>query len=182
LRNALIAAIVAAVVAAASSTAATIVVTSKNIKNGTIQTVDLSAKAKRALKGNRGPRGLRGLTGLPGSDGSAGPQGPPGPPGVQSLTPVGNSTTVASGSFGTVTATCPGGQSPVSGGFLFAGITTASNRVTPGWLVNGVNDLATPQELTAFAYCSPNITSAGETTPTRSDLGQFAEARRLASP
>jgi hypothetical protein len=179
MKNALIAAVVAAIVAAASSTAATIVVTSKNIKNGTIQTVDISAKAKRALKGNRGPRGFQGAPGATGATGATGPQGPPG---VQSLTPVGNSTTVAPGSFGTVTANCPGGQSPVSGGFLFAGITTASNRVTPGWLVNGVNDLATPQELTAFAYCSPNITSAAETTPTRGGLEQLAEARRLASP
>jgi hypothetical protein len=55
MKSALIAAVVAAVIAAASATAATIVVTSKNIKNGTIQTVDISAKAKRALKGNRGP-------------------------------------------------------------------------------------------------------------------------------
>jgi hypothetical protein len=54
MKDALIAAVVAAVVAAASGTAATIVVMS-NIKNGTIQMVDLSAKAKRALKGNRGP-------------------------------------------------------------------------------------------------------------------------------
>jgi hypothetical protein len=46
MRSAIIAAIVAAIVAAASGTAATIVVTSKNIKNGTIQTVDISAKAK----------------------------------------------------------------------------------------------------------------------------------------
>jgi hypothetical protein len=38
--------------------AATIVITSKNIKNGTIQTVDLSAQAKRAVKGNRGLRGF----------------------------------------------------------------------------------------------------------------------------
>jgi hypothetical protein len=159
MKSALIAAVVAAIVAAASGTAATIVVTSKNIKNGTIQSVDISAKAKRALRGNRGPRGFPGLAGPPGSDGSAGP------PGVQSLTPVGNSTTVAPSSFGTVTAHCPGGQSPVSGGFLFAGITTASLRVTTGWQVNGVNDLTTPQELTAFAYCSPNITSAAETTP-----------------
>ncbi len=34
----------------ASGTAATLVVTSKNIKNGTIQTVDLSAKAKRGIR------------------------------------------------------------------------------------------------------------------------------------
>ena len=78
MKNALIAAIVAAVVAAASSTAATIVVTSKNIKNGTIQTVDISANAKRALKGNRGPRGLAGAPGQQGAQGLAGAQGPAG--------------------------------------------------------------------------------------------------------
>jgi Collagen triple helix repeat (20 copies) len=101
MKNALIAAVVAAVVASASGTAATIVVTSKNIKNGTIQTVDISAKAKRALRGNRGPRGLQGLagvsgpqgpTGVPGPAGQAGaagpegPEGPQGPPGFDAAT------------------------------------------------------------------------------------------------
>jgi hypothetical protein len=81
MKNALVAAVVAAVVAAASGTAATIVVTSKNIKNGTIQTVDISAKAKRALKGNRGPQGPAGLPGPHGLAGAAGPQGPKGDPG-----------------------------------------------------------------------------------------------------
>jgi hypothetical protein len=52
-------------VAAASGTAATMIVTSKNIKNGTIQTVDISAKAKRALKGNRGFQGAPGAAGAP---------------------------------------------------------------------------------------------------------------------
>ena len=85
MKSALIAAVVAAIVAAASGTAATLVVTSKNIKNGTIQTVDISAKAKRALKGNRGPRGLRGAQGAqgaqgsPGAPGASGAQGPAGP-------------------------------------------------------------------------------------------------------
>lgn len=83
MKNALIAAVVAAVVAAASSTAATIVVTSKNIKNHTIQTVDLSTKAKRALKGNRGPRGPRGFAGVAGSPGPSGPIGPAGAAGPQ---------------------------------------------------------------------------------------------------
>ena len=83
MKNALIAAVVAAIVAAASGTAATIVVTSKNIKNGTIQTVDISAKAKRALKGNRGPRGLRGAQGAQGVPGSQGAPGTPGAPGAQ---------------------------------------------------------------------------------------------------
>ena len=83
LKNALIAAIVAAVVAAASGTAATIMVTSKNIKNGTIQTVDISAKAKGALKGNRGPQGPSGLPGPHGLAGVAGPQGAKGDPGPE---------------------------------------------------------------------------------------------------
>jgi hypothetical protein len=85
LKNALIAAVIAAIVAAASGTAATIVVTSKNIKNGTIQTVDLSKKAQRALKGNRGPigaAGAHGLQGPPGAKGDPGHKGDPGPKGA----------------------------------------------------------------------------------------------------
>lgn len=72
MKNALIAAVVAAVVAAGSATATAIVVTSKNIKDGTIQTVDISAKAKRALKGNRGPEGPMGPDGPPGPSGASG--------------------------------------------------------------------------------------------------------------
>src|SRR5262245_45365110 len=55
-----------------------LIVTSANIKNGTIQTVDLSAGAKRALKGQRGPRGTDGPAGLPGPAGTPGPAGPRG--------------------------------------------------------------------------------------------------------
>jgi hypothetical protein len=83
MKAAIIAGIVALLVSAASATAA-FVVTSKNIKNGTIQTVDISGAAKRALKGNRGPRGATGLRGLQGLAGAAGPQGQAGaqgPPG-----------------------------------------------------------------------------------------------------
>ena len=75
MRTALIAAIVSAVVAAGSATAATILVTSKNIQNGTIQTVDISAKAKKALKGNRGPQGPAGQDGFDGAHWSAGTAG-----------------------------------------------------------------------------------------------------------
>src|SRR5512133_2363500 len=82
MKSALIAAVVSAVIASTTATAATIVVTSKNIKNGTIQTVDISAKAKRALKGNRGPRGATGPAGAPGAQGAQGPQGPKGDAGA----------------------------------------------------------------------------------------------------
>jgi hypothetical protein len=83
MKTALIAAVVSAVVAVASGTAATIVVTSKNIKDGTIQTADISVKAKRALKGNRGPRGLQGPSGPAGLQGQSGPAGPAGPAGLK---------------------------------------------------------------------------------------------------
>ena len=83
MKNALIAAVVSAVIASTTATAATIVVTSKNIKNGTIQTVDISAKAKRALKGNRGPRGAAGPAGVQGAAGPAGVQGAQGPQGLK---------------------------------------------------------------------------------------------------
>ena len=49
--------IIAMLISATSATAA-LLVTSKHIKDGTIQTVDISTKAKRALRGNRGPAGL----------------------------------------------------------------------------------------------------------------------------
>ena len=74
MRTAIVAGIVAMLVSAASGTAA-FVVTSKNIKNGTIQTVDISAKAKQALKGNRGPRGYPGADGIDGLNGAPGPKG-----------------------------------------------------------------------------------------------------------
>ena len=82
MKAALIAGIVAMLVSAASATAA-FVVTSRNIKDGTIQTVDISAAAKRALKGNRGPRGAVGLPGPAGSLGPAGATGPQGSTGPQ---------------------------------------------------------------------------------------------------
>jgi len=82
MKSAFIAAVVAALISAVSATAA-FVVTSKNIKDGTIQTVDISAKAKRALEGNRGPRGVAGLRGPQGLAGAAGPQGSAGPQGPQ---------------------------------------------------------------------------------------------------
>jgi hypothetical protein len=71
MKTALIAAVVSAVV------------TSKNIKNGSIQAIDLSAKAKLALKGSRGARGPAGAEGPQGIQGLQGIQGPPGIQGVR---------------------------------------------------------------------------------------------------
>jgi Collagen triple helix repeat (20 copies) len=126
MRTALIAGAVAMLVSATSATAA-FVVTSKNIKNGTIQLVDMSAHAKRTLKGQRGPKGDPGDAGRAGERGPKGDQGLPGPPG-RSVT-YGNAysemRTVAPGSFGFVNAICPAGTTVVGGGFATESVATA---------------------------------------------------------
>src|ERR1044072_9741659 len=48
-------------------------VASPQVVNGSLQTKDLSKKARKALKGNRG---LQGPQGLQGPKGATGPQGP----------------------------------------------------------------------------------------------------------
>jgi hypothetical protein len=151
----LIAAIVAAVIASATATAATIVVTSKNIKNGTIQMVDISAKAKRALKGRRGPRGLAGAPGPVGPAGAAGAAGARGPSG-------GGWTDlewVASNASGTgevlAQVQCPAGKIVVSGGGESdTGLLDASRLATPqGWAVQGFSG-TDPQTVSVQALCA----------------------------
>jgi hypothetical protein len=156
MKTALIAAVVSAVVAAASGTAATIVVTSKNIKNGTIQTVDISAKAQRALKGNRGVRGSVG------AQGPAGPQGIQGPPGIQRLRLVVSPTvSIPGGAQGKAEAVCPAGEIAVAGGFGLAGPDAGvfqSVGTGVSWVAQAENAAAVPAaELAAYAYCSAGV-------------------------
>jgi Collagen triple helix repeat (20 copies) len=142
-------------------------ITSAQIKNGTIQTVDISARAKRALKGNRGPRGFPGARGGTGATGTQGPAGAPGaqgaqgPPGIQSLRAVTATRSVAPGNAETIVAGCPAGEAAVSGGFAFAGIIGLSASTGTGWAAVGFNDLSSPTNLTAFVYCSPGVRPAG---------------------
>jgi hypothetical protein len=56
---------------------------SAQVINGSLQTVDLSKKAKRALRGLRGPRGLQGARGATGAQGAQGAQGAKGTTGAQ---------------------------------------------------------------------------------------------------
>jgi hypothetical protein len=56
-------------------------VASPQVVNGSLQTKDLSAKARKALKGNRGLRGPQGLQGARGATGAQGVQGIQGPAG-----------------------------------------------------------------------------------------------------
>jgi hypothetical protein len=76
-KTALVAVVVALLVSVGTAGAARVLITSKDIKNGTTQLVDLSGKAKRSLKGQRGPRG-QGTQGAPGPARRSGPCRAPG--------------------------------------------------------------------------------------------------------
>ena len=49
---------------------------SKQVRNASLQTVDLSKRARTALKGSLGPQGPQGLQGPAGAKGDPGPPGP----------------------------------------------------------------------------------------------------------
>ena len=69
-----------------SGASAAFVVTSKNIRNGTIQLVDISPRAKAGLRGRRGPQGR---------------------PGISSITEASATLTILPSGRGSAVATCP---------------------------------------------------------------------------
>jgi hypothetical protein len=153
MKNAIIAALVSAAVAA-SSAGATLIVTSRNIKNGTIQLADISPRARAALRGQRGPRGAQGAQGVPGVIASV----------TETVT---TSTTIAPGTDGRATVDCPVGLRPISGGYswlsLFgnqAGVSILSSRRSQsqqGWTVDAHNGSGENLLLYPIAYCAPGV-------------------------
>jgi hypothetical protein len=74
----MVVALIALVMAMGGSAVAASLITSKQIKNGTIQTADISKKAQNALKGKTGATGPAGPAGPAGAQGPAGVAGPKG--------------------------------------------------------------------------------------------------------
>jgi hypothetical protein len=149
MKSAIIAGVVAMLVSSASATAA-FVVTSKNIKNGTIQTVDLSAKARKALKGKAGARG---------PTGARGPAGQQGPAGFVAATKLVSATfPVAVNDTGTVrTVACPPGTGVISGGVVSEAQwdTWVDAPSGNGWSGAANNYGGTdPGQVTVFALCA----------------------------
>lgn len=149
---AMIVALIALTVAlGGTATAATYgLITSAQIQNGTIQLVDVSAKAKAALRGQRG------------ISGSAGPAGPAGAPGANGgfdpnkVTYVtGPRVRVGPGQVASATAECPPGAKPIGGGF-FSSITNVGATGTNGssWYVIVWNDTGVSTDVNAFAVCA----------------------------
>jgi hypothetical protein len=152
MKSAIIAGVVAMLISSASATAA-FVVTSKNIKNGTIQTIDLSAKARKALKGKAGPAGARG---------PAGPQGQQGPPGFVGATRIVSATfpVPVNNPGSPQTVSCPAGTGVISGGVISEsqGDTWVDAPSGNGWS-GAANNVAgaTPGELTVYALCAQGV-------------------------
>src|SRR3954451_8204349 len=93
-------ALLALVMATTGSAVAASLITSKQIKDGTIQTKDISKKAQKSLKGKTGPRGATGLTGPQGSKGDKGDKGDAGSNGTNGT----NGTNGADGAPGSAKA------------------------------------------------------------------------------
>jgi len=150
-RTTVIAVALALVIGLAGSATAASLITSADIKNGTIKSADLSASAKRALKGKAGARGPAGPQGAPGTAGTPGPAGPTG---------VAEIVTAQGSGVGTAFAACPAGTRPLSGGgieegsgYLWASGAARNDAGAVGWLVAG----DAGSDVTAFAYCSAGV-------------------------
>jgi hypothetical protein len=162
MRTAIIVAVVALVSAGSTSAAAYKLITSKDIKNGTIQPVDLSAKAKTALRGSRGAAGLQGPRGLQGPQGIQGAPGPQGPPGLNSLVySYGEYLLLDPDTEDDSFAVCPAGRKPVGGGFTSGSSTVSVYWSAPhffgpseGWLVRGHNFGSVQNHLQAYVVCA----------------------------
>ncbi len=138
----------------ASGATAAFIVTSANIKNGTIQPIDLSAKTKRVLRGSRGPAGPRGAQGFQGL------QGPPGPPGtVGSLSQVQSvRVQVNPGAEATAQADCPTPNGRLTGGGFYTSDPQLAAYISEpwgqGWKVTAFNFGANSANIYAFAMCA----------------------------
>jgi hypothetical protein len=156
MRTAIVVAVVALITAGTTSAAYQLVITSKQIKNGTIQPVDLSATTKRTM---RGAQGLAGPAGPQGPRGFTGERGERGPAGFNSVISwSGNYASMSPNQGGTSTATCTSGYKAVGGGFRASSSVVSvyvSQPISGGWEAKGFNygEIFT-ESLQAYVLCA----------------------------
>jgi hypothetical protein len=173
---AMVVALVALFVASSGGAYATsqALIGSPQIKNGSIELVDISAKTKKALKGQRGPRGFSGANGANGTNGLPGPQGPAGPQGLtganganggfdpNKLNYVTGATFTLTPGTGNNTATsCPAGSKAIGGGWIVitggVGEVWGNRSYDNGasWTIHVWNHSTTTNAtVTAYAVCA----------------------------
>lgn len=161
----MVVAITALVLAMGGSAVAASVITSKQIKDGTIQTKDLSKKALKALKGKKGAKGATGAAGAAGPQGPQGPQGAQGVQGVKGDTGARGPSDVYSaaddtgaGDFDSISVTVPEGQY----------LATAKSEYTSNaedWIFCGLSSDTDPDSShsdTSYGFANENGTSTGD--------------------
>ena len=156
----LVVAIIALIVAMSGSAVAASLITSAQIKDGTIKLRDISTKARNTLKGQTGPVGVRGVTGLQGAPGANGANGA-----TNVVVRQGTASSVANGVSGIVTAQCNAGERATGGGNSVSGLggwqviesfpTPGTAGSTPtGWRVDATNNTGSPNNLVAIVVCA----------------------------
>jgi hypothetical protein len=167
---AVVIAALALMVAAGAGATASLMVTGKQIKDGTITTKDVknrslvvkdfSRRTKAKLRGATGPAGAAGARG---ATGPAGPAGPAGASGVSGFEVVTKTLTVpgipVTGGTGTVEAVCPAGKKALAAtaGYAapLASLVSQVTRTGEGaFRATGLNLLPTPQTLSLEVVCA----------------------------
>lgn len=175
---AVVVAALALIVSAGAGATASLLVTGKQIKDGTVTTKDvknrslkvkdLSPKAKAKLRGATGPAGPRGATGATGATGPAGPAGPtglqglpglPGLPGVSGFEVITETVPVPGLGSESVSAACPAGKKAISAtaGYAapLAGLLSQVTRTSDSaFTASGLNGLVGSQVLTLDVVCA----------------------------
>jgi hypothetical protein len=134
-----------------SAVAAGNLVTGAQIKDHSIGLNDLSYRTIARLRGHQGPRGPRGL------QGRTGPTGPAGTIGGK-LTFQTATTSLAAGTVGSATATCPAGTAVLSGGAHTNGLALWATEPlvsggSTGWFAGATARSLIQAEVDAYAIC-----------------------------
>ena len=171
--NGLVIAVIALAFSITGTAVAKSMITSSDIKDHTIQTVDISARAAADLRGQRGAAGpagtagatgATGATGAIGATGASGARGPAGPAGgpldpsriVHVAGPV---FTLPAGQPGPTyyAAPCPAGAIALGGGFTVTGpVHVSSSQASDfqqGWQISADNPGGTSGTAQANAVC-----------------------------
>jgi collagen triple helix repeat protein len=153
----MVVAMIALGVALSGSAIAAGLVTSAQIKDGTIRLVDINPSTKTSLKGQRGPQGPAGARGATGAAGATGAQGVAGPAGAKGAT----------GATGATGPAGPAGQD----GLSFASSEVYDIQQLDGGCDSGQEKWANDDESRLFVI---NPSENGlEYLVTRYDVGSF---------
>lgn len=139
---------------------------SAQVINGSLQTKDLSGKARTALKGNRGPQGPAGAAGAQGPKGATGAQGVQGVQGAAGATNVivkRVDVSLPAGSSANAVAVCPAGSKATGGGLNPGGITSAASLTKSYPSTGGVGQAADGDVPTAWGGWAFNSTGSAAT-------------------